>query len=441
MGLNVIKIGWLVAGCVLHITAWASIPDAPINLQVTEETNETVSLSWKDIATNESGFYVMRETPRNDIVEQKIISSNQSEVTLDNFSPNRAYNFYVIAYNNEGNSTKSNVVSARTTHTWDGPLQRCANVTLGQADNTMLTREMLESITVLDCRNANISDISPLPDLVNVEEFDLSHNNISGPLPQWLGNFGNLKQLNLGGNHFTGSIIPEVLHSDMTLLDLGDNNLTGSIPDKIYTLLELRSLGLSINQLTGPLSEQIGNLSHLESLTLGSNPIGGMIPESIGDTNLSSLYLNNASIEGPIPHSLCRLTHLERVYLYGNRLTGTLPSCFGYLGALRSLFLFGNELYGSIPSTWGQMHSLEALSLHGNYLTGKIPTELQSTPLPANGTSLSLANNCSLYTYDNDLIAFIEVRQPGGYEVGILGTNGHCTAIPIMPAVNSFLLD
>ena len=418
----------------------AAVPEAPIELQITEETNTTVSLHWKDMASNESGFYVMRKTPRNDVVVQTIVVPDVVETQIEGLSPNHAYEFYVKAYNTDGNSTDSNHETAMTTHTWSGMLQRCANIELGQADNTLLTRQMLESITLFSCKNRALSDISPVQDLKNVQDLNLSNNNISGSIPSWLGDLDRLEKLNLSINAFTGSIPLEILQPGLQVLILSDNNLTGAIPETIYTLTELRILSLSNNQLSGPISNAIGNLIHLELLNIGGNPIGGTIPGTIGNTNLKSLNIASAQLRGSLPASICSLENLEDIYLYHNHLTGTLPACLGNLTAMKNLFLFGNAFFGTIPASIGNMTALRQLSLYTNYFTGEIPTELQSTALLDNNTSLELSNNCNLYTNDSALIDFIDARQPGGYAT-IINVSGHCTAIPVLPALSELLLE
>jgi hypothetical protein len=71
-------------------------------------------------------------------------------------------------------------------------------------------------------------------------------------------------------------------------LGLSDNQLTGQIPESIGNLPKLTWLNLRDNQLNGSIPDTIGDLSFLTSLSLYGNQLSGQIPASIG--NLTNLY-------------------------------------------------------------------------------------------------------------------------------------------------------
>ncbi|KAL5846014.1 hypothetical protein ACOSQ3_009538 [Xanthoceras sorbifolium] len=68
--------------------------------------------------------------------------------------------------------------------------------------------------------------------------------------------------------------IPEQLayYGNLTLIDLSVNNLSGFIPDRIGELSKLE------NKLKGPLSGQLANLRHLQVMKLEFNKLSGEIP-------------------------------------------------------------------------------------------------------------------------------------------------------------------
>jgi Leucine-rich repeat (LRR) protein len=94
-------------------------------------------------------------------------------------------------------------------------------------------------------------------------------------------------------------------------LRLNDNQLTGSIPQEIGNLTGLTTLWLSNNQLTGSIPPEIGNLTNLTYLNLSYNQLTGSIPPEIGNlTNLTDLRLHDNQLKGEIPESICELTNL-----------------------------------------------------------------------------------------------------------------------------------
>ncbi|KAL6590785.1 hypothetical protein U3516DRAFT_770032 [Neocallimastix sp. 'constans'] len=61
-------------------------------------------------------------------------------------------------------------------------------------------------------------------------------------------------------------------------LFLQDNNLSGSIPESIGNLTELKELKLHKNNITGPIPNSIGKLTILEILYLNDNNLSGELP-------------------------------------------------------------------------------------------------------------------------------------------------------------------
>ena len=64
-------------------------------------------------------------------------------------------------------------------------------------------------------------------------------------------------------------------------LDLADNNLTGTIPQEIGQLRDLQSLNFERNHLTGPIPDTLGQLGNLEWLTLFGNHLSGLVPDPL----------------------------------------------------------------------------------------------------------------------------------------------------------------
>ncbi|XP_027174118.1 receptor-like protein 33 [Coffea eugenioides] len=182
---------------------------------------------------------------------------------------------------------------------------------------------------------------------------DLSNNQITGDIPNWIWEIddGYLRYLNLSHNDFTG--LQEPYHFQTHFyLDIHSNLLTGAVPlpppSAVY-------VDFSSNKFTSSLAADIGNLLS------------------------SAIYLNiaNNSIVDDIPLSLCNATLLEVLDLSDNSLSGSMPSCLMEMSrSLVVLNLHGNKLSGNIPNTLPRDCKLETLDLSFNQLEGEIPQSL-----------------------------------------------------------------
>ncbi|XP_022876402.1 BRASSINOSTEROID INSENSITIVE 1-associated receptor kinase 1-like isoform X2 [Olea europaea var. sylvestris] len=107
------------------------------------------------------------------------------------------------------------------------------------------------SVTRVDLGNANLSGqlVPQLGSLPNLQYF----NNISGRIPNDLGNLTNLVSLDLYVNNLSGPI-PTTLGQLQRLrfLRLNNNTLTGTIPMPLTNVATLQVLDLSNNNLSGP---------------------------------------------------------------------------------------------------------------------------------------------------------------------------------------------
>ncbi|GLT51973.1 hypothetical protein SLA2020_253420 [Shorea laevis] len=200
--------------------------------------------------------------------------------------------------------------------------------------------------------------------LGNIKHLDLSANFFQGPIPIFLQNMTSLKLLYLFDNQLSGSIPDSIGQlSKLESMDLSGNQL-GSIPDSIGQLSKLESMDLSGNQL-GSIPDSIGQLSKLESMYLFGNQLRS-IPDSIGQlSKLESMDLSQNQL-GSIPDSIGQLSKLEIMDLSGNQLR-SIPDSIGQLSNLESMDLFGNQLR-SIPDSIGQLSKLKSMDLSQNQL-------------------------------------------------------------------------
>lgn len=88
---------------------------APTNLQAIALSANKVNLIWEDNSANETGFNIMRRMSSSGVWQSAgMVPPNTTTLTLDSLKPNNEYVFYVMAYNNAGESKKSNETAATT---------------------------------------------------------------------------------------------------------------------------------------------------------------------------------------------------------------------------------------------------------------------------------------------------------------------------------------
>ncbi|XP_020586791.1 LRR receptor-like serine/threonine-protein kinase GSO1, partial [Phalaenopsis equestris] len=235
---------------------------------------------------------------------------------------------------------------------------------------------------------------------------DISNNQLSGNIPEWVGSMRNLTYLFLGNNQFDG-LIPQSLRqlTNLVVLDLGSNNLHGSFSESHFgNLSQLITLILSDNQLnfsmispnwTPPFQIQylylssclvgpqfprwLQNQKHLSDLDLSNCGISDIIPSWFWNISSQINYLNMSqnAIRGEIPMSL-NIAIVETIDLRSNQLEGRLPRLVNlvrFVSFSNNKFSSGIELYLN-----GNMSWLVVLDLSQNHLSGEIPKSICQTP-------------------------------------------------------------
>lgn len=91
-----------------------------------------------------------------------------------------------------------------------------------------------------------------------------------GKIPEYVFDQINLEELDISNNQLTGSIQAEIRHlKNLKILNASNNMMTG-VPAEIGQLSNLEILNLSNNQLTG-LPLEIGNLKNLKIFDISGN--------------------------------------------------------------------------------------------------------------------------------------------------------------------------
>ncbi|KAH9627534.1 hypothetical protein KSS87_003181 [Heliosperma pusillum] len=254
---------------------------------------------------------------------------------------------------------------------------------------------------------------------------------------------GNVIKLSLGtpqGGYFgdyTTSLVSAKLSSALlelkflSHLDLSGNNFTGSrIPEFVGSMTKLRYLDFSSAVFSGPIPPQIGNLTNLMHLDLGDAGGHMLYTEQrlewasrlsklqfldmssinmsqtydslqvlftlpsllqltlydclLDETHLSNLLIENSStlqfldvhynkFNGPFPSFLKNMPFLQTLYLSENSFSGNVPNWLDNLSSLEYLDLAYNEFHGTVPaSSLAKLSSLKYVDLSNNRLTGLI---------------------------------------------------------------------
>ncbi|CAA3024880.1 receptor 12 [Olea europaea subsp. europaea] len=254
------------------------------------------------------------------------------------------------------------------------------------------------SLRDLNLSLAGISDT--LPNWlwnISLEYLDLSHNNISGRMPNLHSKSTSYEFVDLSYNNLSGPI-PLSFFQYAAKLILSENLLSGSIFNicRISKDSHIITLILSENQLDGELPSCWMNLQRLSVLNLANNKFSGKIPHTLSTLKrLTILHLGNNNFTGELPSSLKNCTQLRKLDVGGNTLTGTIPAWIGtYLTNLMILSLRFNSFHGSIPPTICYLTNIHVLDLSRNNISGKIPRCLSNfTYLVQNDGSTSLEFN------------------------------------------------
>jgi RHS repeat-associated protein len=165
----------------------------------------------------------------------------------------------------------------------------------------------------------------------------------------------------------------------VTTLNLYENNLSGKIPESIGNLEAL--MGLDIYQAyLDTIPASIGNLVNLATLELDHCRLTGKLPNMGNLRNLRFLSLSNNKFADTLPSFITNFTRLEKLYLVSTNLSGKIPDDIGNLKALKSLGLGGSNLSGPIPESIVNLVDLESIDINSNHFSGRLPLGIADLP-------------------------------------------------------------
>ncbi|KAF8723666.1 hypothetical protein HU200_021626 [Digitaria exilis] len=215
---------------------------------------------------------------------------------------------------------------------------------------------------------------------IHLEELDLSNNNLSGSMPNWLfTKEATLVNLNLGNNSLIGSLAP-IVHPQTALqaMIISNNRITGQLPLDFGSVFPcLSTLDLYRNNFYGQIPISICHINRMRLLDLSNNNFSGELPPCVF-TDFPDLWIfsiSNNQLEGLVFGALPRLLsgRLVIMSLYDNKLSGELDPSFWNLSSLIVLNLSGNRITGNIHPNICNLSSIEILDLSDNDFNGPIP--------------------------------------------------------------------
>ncbi|XVE99732.1 hypothetical protein REPUB_Repub03eG0226200 [Reevesia pubescens] len=251
-------------------------------------------------------------------------------------------------------------------------------------------------------------------------------NQITGSIPEGIGNLVNLNRWEVMKNFIVGEIPVSIGNiQNLEGLYLASNNVTGKIPSSIGNISRLSDLDLSRNKFEGAIPLSLSNCKYMQKLDLSLNKLNGSIPYKLFGGLESLIYVNlsHNSFTGPFPSDLSNLKNLAELYVDNNNFFGEIPQTLGESLGLRTLYMQKNSFQGNIPQSFASLRSLENLDLSYNNLSGTIPLELQKLPF-------LVSINLSFNQLDGEVPKEGVFKNVSGFT--FLGNKKLCGGIPEM---------
>ncbi|KAL8123092.1 receptor-like protein EIX2 [Apium graveolens] len=274
----------------------------------------------------------------------------------------------------------------------------------------------------------------PVPNIPSqCSEINLSQNKFSGtPFSLAVVKDVSLSFLDLSHNVLSGSLPDAWVHfKDLVFLNLGYNNFSGRIPMSMGILVSVQTLILRRNSFSGELPASLRNCTNLGFIDFGLNRLSGKVPAWIGEDllNLYALILRSNKFHGSTPYQLCHLSNLYFLDLSINQISGILPQCFGNLTSMTKKGTEITEHYYNSTNALAPTSSfvdtalagwkgqefeygrnfvyLKMIDLSSNQMTGEIPIGITGL-LDVKGLNLSRNNFYGIVPLDIGRLKMLE---------------------------------
>ena len=232
----------------------------------------------------------------------------------------------------------------------------------------------LKSLLYLDLETLGLKgNLSFLYNLRELQQLHLLSNEISGPIPEFIGErCPNLTELRLPNNKLSGHLPRSLgMLNKLQILSIEKNNLSGLLPAYLFKL-NLKVLVVSSNKFTGFemgsnatfVGLQVFRASNLPAFNCSLDTILSYLKGS--NKTIMQIDISHSNIYGQIPASIFMFRVLTIMKLTSNMLTGQIPTPWQNLPFLTVLNLQDNDLYGSIPLSFSSLLMLTEFNLLGN---------------------------------------------------------------------------
>lgn len=266
--------------------------------------------------------------------------------------------------------------------------------------------ENLEIIDLTDNFNDNIeygavdAGITDIPAEVfqgctKLKQLLLSNNRFKA-LPAGIGNLENLEELDISSNQITSFPMSELGSlKNVRRLQMSNNPYKGEFPEGIFDLPLLEEVALDNMNFEGnAMPDKFDQLSLLRNFSASFCNIGGSLPASLSHCKRLRFFQVSADakatawLTGDLPASYGQLDSLEVLALSDNKITGTIPDSYVHLldlwkrtkQSFGGLWLNGNMMGGSIS---------EAITTHPCWTGKRIET---TDPETGSQVEVSLGN-------------------------------------------------
>ena len=146
---------------------------------------------------------------------------------------------------------------------------------------------------------------------------------------------------NLTGVFDAGSIC---MVNSLTILSLKQNQISGSIPEEIGQCKQLTHLYLSGNKFSGSLPNSLSQLVNLKRLNISDNNFNGELPDLPRISGLVTFLAQNSHLSGKIPNFDFENFKKSEFNVANNNFSGPIPYLQGHLTA--DSFFGNSELCG-----------------------------------------------------------------------------------------------
>eukprot|EP00970_Alexandrium_tamarense_P010803 scaffold2238_cov192-Alexandrium_tamarense.AAC.8 len=122
-----------------------------------------------------------------------------------------------------------------------------------------------------------------LGELTEMRRLALQRGGLQSSIPTELASLSKLLVLDIDYNELTGELPIDLFESwlDMKEFDLNNNRLSGTISSRIGNMETLKFIQLDNNQFTGTIPTQLGELKELVFMSLANLELNGMMPSQV----------------------------------------------------------------------------------------------------------------------------------------------------------------